>query len=189
MRDTLDEAKIEKMSESLMPDFAAFNEATEKNDDEAHRRILARMVNTQREIDRWLATQAAKMSSALDVSSLRSDEERIAQLLQAFAFGGKLARICTDIIGDAKAGNKAEEQAYGAGHAIKAIDTDGKLPLAVFLDDPDPSVRAIAASLLVEIIPDRALPVLEEIVKVNSTDSAGLTAFWALTMHKIDLKK
>jgi hypothetical protein len=77
------------------------------------------------------------------------------------------------------AGKKSAEE------AISALDTckDGRLALVPYLDDPDPSVRVMAAGYLVKVMPERALAVLKELDERCMT-RAHMTAFWFLQRHE-----
>jgi len=73
-----------------------------------------------------------------------------------------------------------------ANEAIEVLDSykDGRLALVPFLDDPDPSVRVMAAGYLVKVIPERALAVLKELDERCLT-RAHMTAFWFLQRHEL----
>ena len=72
-----------------------------------------------------------------------------------------------------------------AAEAIKGLDIwdEGRASLVPLLDDPDPSVRVFAAGYLVKVMPDRPLPVLQELDE-RGTTVAHMTAFWFLQRHK-----
>ena len=65
--------------------------------------------------------------------------------------------------------------------ALDATD-HGRAALAVLLDDYDERVRASAGSylLILNLMPERVVPILREIDQTNQGASADFTAHWAL---------
>ncbi len=66
-----------------------------------------------------------------------------------------------------------------AKQAIQVLDTfgpDARLALVPLLDDPDWSIRVFAAGYLAKIMPERALPALQDI-RLRAPTRARMTAF------------
>lgn len=56
----------------------------------------------------------------------------------------------------------------------------GRAALAALLDHAKDSVRASAGAYLVDLMPDRVVPILREIDQKDEGTSADFTAHWAL---------
>ena len=83
-----------------------------------------------------------------------------------------------------------DEQMQGAGLksaelAIEFFDAvvQSRMSLVPLLDDPDLSIRVFAAGFLVKVMPERALPVLEELAE-RGPAFIDMTAHYLLERHK-----
>ena len=73
---------------------------------------------------------------------------------------------------------------------MKALDEmrSGRVALARLLDHPDPGVRASAGAYLIDMMPDRVVPVLRQIEERNKGSSAGFSAHWVLLDRELKQK-
>lgn len=73
---------------------------------------------------------------------------------------------------------------------FKALDTTGagQVGLARLLDHPDVGVRVLAGAYLIELMPDRVVPMLREIDESAGGSSPGFTAHFALLRWDYDGK-
>jgi hypothetical protein len=84
-----------------------------------------------------------------------------------------------DVLGEIPAGTRHAQKIFRI--VLPALDAIGRRSdLAKLLDDPDPSVRARAASLLMDTMPDRCVPILKEVYRTQRMLDAGWIAGWAL---------
>jgi hypothetical protein len=65
---------------------------------------------------------------------------------------------------------------------VKALHTigSGRTALVVLLDCPDPGVRALAGAHLLDLMPERVVPILRQIEAKADGSSASFRAQWAL---------
>ncbi len=63
---------------------------------------------------------------------------------------------------------------------LDAIEPEGRMALVPFLDSHDLDVRACAAAALLDLIPDRAIPVLRDLMENWTDTNAAVTALEAL---------
>lgn len=145
----------------------------------------ARMIAFNQQLMAALKAEGLKFNAELKPKAGESEDEKVTRLLTAFVRGTRLSRIWSD--------TKHHEK-LGARYSIKvtkqtvweldAMDRRGDL--VVFLDDPDPSVRAKAAALLKETMPDRCIPILEDVYRAERMRDAGWIAMWALPKESVD---
>ena len=135
------------------------------------------------EIVKGLGALKAKGLAALRALLRRQDaaseDERVASLVGGFVFATKLA----DALHDELLDTAGEKKVGILGCSIvETLDTigSGRAALAVLLDHPDAGVRASAGAFLINLMPDRALPVLREIEEKNGSNSAYFKAHWAV---------
>jgi hypothetical protein len=126
-----------------------------------------------------LKAEALRYAADLKLKPTANDDTKVAQLLTAFARGCRLTRLWDDVMGEIPAGTRHAKKIYRI--ILPALDAiDRRTDLALLLDDPDPSVRARAASLLKEAMPDRCIPILEDVYRTQRMLDAGWIAGWAL---------
>lgn len=62
----------------------------------------------------------------------------------------------------------------------------GRMALVKLLDSTNPGVRAYAAAYLIEVAPERALPVLRQVNENERGMMAGFTAFTVLFKYAVE---
>jgi hypothetical protein len=116
-----------------------------------------------------------------------TENAEAASLVQAFAFAVKLAATLHDefhnMDGQTQVARLTEAM-------VKALERTpaGRAPLAVLLDHPDATVRAWAGACLMYVLPDRAIPILREIMETERANCAHFTAYFALLRWEHDPK-
>jgi len=117
----------------------------------------------------------AALRSALKKRKSITERQREELLIQAFEFGAKLRHALHDQFLDTARENKVAKSMHAV---VKALDEmrSGRVALAELLDRPDPGVRASAGAYLIDMMPDRVMPVLRQIEEGNKGSSAGFSA-------------
>jgi hypothetical protein len=188
----MDELLQEDRIEQLMQELETFPElATAANDLDAQRKLYSRM----REIDTELKTIRSRQQAALNSlieerPSVDPDgeAERITRLLRAFEFAAQLGRIAGDVICDSQYSDQWTEQRKRIVTVLDGVDP-GRLHLIGLLDHPIADVRAAAGAYVMEVAPERALPVLRAVCESEDGLNAGWTAYWPLRMYEGEQKK
>jgi hypothetical protein len=142
-----------------------------------------RMVAFNKELMAALKTEGLKYEAELKADPAENEEEKVTRLLTAFARGARLTRIWNDTMHQERIGfccaKKISKQILPE---LDALNRRGDV--VIFLDDPDLSVRAKAASWLLDTMPDRCLPILREIDRTERALNAGWIACWALDAYE-----
>jgi hypothetical protein len=127
-----------------------------------------------------LKTQGlATVSKLLNHLNGAAEGERASSLIRAFEFAAKLAATLNDELLDTDGYNKVVLCTDEVAEALDAIGS-GRAALAVLLDHNDARVRAFAGAYLIELIPERVVPILREIEVRTASNSAASTAHWTL---------
>jgi hypothetical protein len=152
------------------------------------RRVISRMSEIDRELKAIQAAQMATLTGLVDdrpSADPGAEAERIARLLRAFEFTAELGRIAGDVICDTDLKNQWTDQRRRIVTILDEVDPQRRhlLPL---LEHPLPDVRACAAAYLMEVMPERALPVLRAVHESHRGLNAGWTAFFVLYRHDVE---
>jgi hypothetical protein len=109
-----------------------------------------------------------------------ADDERAASLIRGFEFGARLADTLHDEFRDTADGETKIVQLID--EIVKALNVigSGRAALAVLLDNADPGVRALAGAYLIDLMPERVGPILQQIEEKTGGSSASFRAHWAL---------
>lgn len=131
------------------------------------------------ELDKIKAEGLAAIALLLDAQHGIPAEKRTASLVRAFSFAAQLKAALHDELGDTDAYNELVLKMNTIANALDE-SRPGRAALAVLLDHPKDSVRATAGAYLVDLMPDRVVPILREIDQRDEGSSADFTAHWAL---------
>jgi hypothetical protein len=132
-----------------------------------------------REFDHIKAEGLAAITALMTRHDSMTSDERVASLIQGFAFAAKLAAVLHDEFSDVDCGAKIAHLMQGIVHALDAIGS-GRAVLAVLLDNSEPSVRASTGAYLIKLMPERVIPILHDIEQNEHANSAHFTAYWTL---------
>lgn len=151
------------------------------NDDTAQRKAIARGYTIVKELDELKADGLAAITSLLARQNTIPVSERSAFLIRNFEFAAKLRAVLNDELLDTDGANKIVLLMNKMANALDAT-INGRAALAVLLDHPDYRVRATAGAylLIVNLMPERVVPILREIDERSEGRSADFTAHWAL---------
>jgi hypothetical protein len=191
MDELLQEDRIEQLMQEVEQLGGKFIEPGAAGDLDAVRPIIVRMAEIERDLKAIQSSQMATLTGLID-DRPRGDPggeaERIARLLRAFEFSARLKKIASDVICDSDIQDQWVDQSNKIVTVLDAVDP-GRQHLIGLLDHPIPDVRASAGAYVMEVAPERALPVLRAVYESERGFSAGWTAFWPLEMYDVERKK
>lgn len=131
------------------------------------------------ELDRLKSEGTAALTRLLGSDVLVSSNERAASLIRGFEFGAKLADVLYDELLDTDGKAKVLRLMDVIVLALNDIHP-GRAALTALFDHPDAGVRVWAGAYLIDLMPDRVVPLLREIDQKPDGSSASFTAHWAL---------
>ena len=183
MIDSEFEQKIVRLQNEETESWRERAKANYAGDRKAADNATLRMIAIDKELMGALRAEGLKFQAELRLKPADDDDAKVNQLLIAFARGIRLSRIWRDVIHQARISMCCVGKVFSGVQAV--LDTMNRRgDLAIFLDDPDQAIRSRAASLLLDRMPDRCVPILQEISRKEGGSSAGITAFWALAMYE-----
>jgi hypothetical protein len=154
----------------------------------AQANALLRGFGLVKEFDRLKADGLAAITALLARQDVTTDEQSVASLIRGFAFGARLADILHDEFRDIADGETKVVRLMD--EIVKALNAigSGRGALAVLLDHPDAGVRALAGFYLIDLMPERVVPILRQIEEKRDASSALFRAHWALLGWKLEGK-
>jgi hypothetical protein len=140
-----------------------------------------------KKLDRLKADGIAAIGALLARNEQISSDERVVSLLRGFEFAARLADVLHDELLDT-AGENAVWHSMDA--VVQALDKvgRGRAALDALFDSPDARVRGTAAAYLIDLVPERAVPMLLEIEENEDANSAHFNAHWALLAWRRERK-
>ena len=188
----MDELLQEDRIEKLMQELETFpDRAMAAHDLDAQQQLYRRLREIDQELKAIRATQAAALDLMIEErprADPSAEAERVAQLLRAFEFVAMLGRIAGDVICDTELKNQWTRQGDRIVTVLDAVDP-GRQHLIGLLNHPDADVRTSAGAHLLELAPERALPVLRAICVSETGLNAGMTAYLVLNMYDTEQQK
>lgn len=151
------------------------------HDDTAQGKAVARGLEIVKELDKLKADGIAAITSLLARRNALPASERSELLVRNFEFAAKLRAILHDELLDTDGANKIVLLMNKMADALDVIG-NGRAALGVLLEHSDDRVRATAGAylLIVNLMPERVVPILREIDQRSEGRSADFTAHWAL---------
>ena len=161
--------------------WARFSTILHSEDRAAQGKALLQGFDIAKELDRLKADGLAAIAALLNRQDAGAvtQAERVASLVQGFAFSAKLASTLHDEFRDTKCETEVVHFMLEIVNALDAIDPD-RIALANLLDDSDPRVRVFAGAYLIKSMPERVIPILREIEEKEHANSAHFNAYWTL---------
>ena len=179
---------IAQLGEQLANWFADNVSTFQADDRAAHGKAILKGIEIVKELNRLKADGLAAITAVLNDQDVGTDSERIANLLQVFAFAEKLAAALHDELLDVDGETEVLRLVRPIVDKLDTIEP-GRNALAGLLDDPDPIVQASAGTFLIRMMPDRVIPILRAIEQNEPRKSAGFKAGWALTHWRVETKQ
>jgi hypothetical protein len=152
---------MEKLS--LLEELQA---AHAQHDEKRMLEIGRKLVQNAKSIEQELENRRAAMEKAVVTAKTAADPDaRTKRLLTAFAFCVKTACNADEETGDVETYNFGVRQLRAVGNELRSLDRFSEL--AQLLDNPDIEIRGFAAVWLRNLMPERILPILQEINKTK----------------------
>ncbi len=170
---------IVELGERLDAWTTGFFAMLDSKDRVAQARALGAGVEIVKGLDALKAKGLAALRALLRRQDAASEEERVASLVKGFVFATKLGDVLHDELLDTDGANKAILLKQSIVETLETAGS-GRGALAVLLDHPDAGVRASAGTFLINLMPDRVLPILREIEEKSGGNRAYFKAHWAL---------
>jgi hypothetical protein len=165
-------AKLDAWLDRSLPAFSSQDSAT-------HDKRILRGIAIIKEFDRLKAQGMATVRSALNQRKPLTDGDRKASLIRAFEFGARLIDVLYDQFLDTDGGGKVWQLLDQIVLNLSKLDP-GRAELEVLFDNPHAGVRAAAGAYLIDLVPQRVVPMLDGIVEAERGTSAGFRATWTL---------
>ena len=160
--------------------WGEFSALLDSEDRVTQGRMLLRGFDIAKEFDRLKAEGMSTINALLDRAGSGSDEQRAVLLIRAFEMSARLADTLHDQFSDTADGEtKVIRLADALVKVLNAI-SPGRVRLAALLEHADPGVRALAGSYLIDLMPDRVIPILREVHERRRGTSEGFRAYWSL---------
>jgi hypothetical protein len=131
-----------------------------------------------RDLERLKAEGVAAISAVLNKQGGTTEGERVPSLVRSFEFAAKLRNALSDVV-DPDGVNQVVGLMRAIVSQLDAIGA-GRAALVALLDNSNAGVRASAGAYLVNLMPDRVLPILRNIEETERANSAHFTAHWAI---------
>ena len=154
----------------------------------AQAKVLLSGFELVKEFDRLKADGLAAITALVARQDEITEEQRVASLIRGFEFGARLADILHDKFRDIADGETKVVRLMD--EVVKALNAlgPGRAALAMLLDHPDAGVRALAGFYLIDLMPERVVPILRQIEEKKDASSALFRAGWALLGWKLEGK-
>jgi hypothetical protein len=159
--------------------FDGSSDTFASEDRSAQAKTIIRGVAIVNELDRVRSEGLATLSRLINRRDAATEDERKASLVRGFEFGARLRHALHDELLDTDGETKVAHSMHAIVNALDEM-TSGRAALAELLDHSDSGVRASAGAYLIDVMPDRVVPVLRQIEESNEGSSAGFSAHWVL---------
>lgn len=148
-------------------------------DSAAHGKAIRRGIAIVQEFDRLKAEGITAITGLLNRDAAVADSNRKAALIRAFEFGTRLADALHDEFLDTDGENMVWRLLDKIVLNLDKI-APGRASLDILFDSPDPGVRASAGAYLIDLMPERVIPMLRDIDEAGGGKSADFGAHWTL---------
>lgn len=148
---------------------------------------LLRGFDITRELERIKAHGLNAITALLNRDDQVSVDRRAASLIHGFEFGAKLAHSLHDELLDTDGETKVWRLMDAIVQTLEKIGA-GRAALAVLLNHSDAGLRVSAGAYLIDLMPERVVPILREIDEKNEGKSADFKAHWALLAWELERK-
>lgn len=164
--------------------------AQEEKDFKTQRDILTQLIKyEQDDYQRKLRLLTELKTLTQEADAAKDTEERIRRLIAVFRFSADLREIGYDDLDDKETGDRATDTAIEVCRELKAAVPDGLAALVDLLNDDSINVRSFAAVQLLREVPERAIPVIEEVQRVAPGSDASFSAGFALRRYRSAMER
>jgi len=177
-----------KVGEKLSNLWDEISGLLDSQDQLAQAKALLRGCEIVKEFERLKAEALETITALLNRSDLVTNDEYAASLMRGFEFGAKLADTLHDEFRDIADGET--KVICLVDKVVKALNaiSPGRIRLAALLDHPDVRVRGLAGSYLIDLMPERVIPVLQQVEQTEDANSAHFRADVTLLCWKLERK-
>lgn len=174
-----------------LDDWLAQNRAALVNVDQPQKALEAYHEGFQilKRLDAEKAECIDKIQRVIDNRSARAESSRSAELLQAFELGARFRAVLDDEFGDKETYTKITRQLDAIVTALDKMSGGRGAALVKLLDDRRPAISATAGAYLVDLMPDRVLPLMRQIAEAERGSSASWTAYWTWRVYEVEHAK
>jgi hypothetical protein len=164
-----------------------FLKAHEEGDVATQHHILMEFIEREQiDYQRKLKYLAELKTLKQEVRAARGTIDRVARLIALFRFAAPLMQIGFYDLCDKETEETAVRSTHDAGTELKAIGPEGMAALVELLRDPSIDVRGSACSLLLEDMPQRVIPVIEEIEREAPGSDANMRTQFSLLYYQTE---
>jgi hypothetical protein len=168
--------------ERLMEELKA---AIRNKDAAAQRLVIIKLARLQLGLKRIeMGHRFILLSVMTGVRDAANQQKRLENLLSAFKVVAWIRSTAQDDLADDDLTEDAEAHLRTILSGLDAIEPEGRMALVPFLDCHDLDARVCAAVALLELIPDRAIRVLRDLVENSADSNAAVTAFVTLQKRR-----
>lgn len=173
------ENKIAELGSRLDDWFDGNTPTFASQDRTAQGESLLRGVAIAREIDSLKRAGMAAIRAQLHGTNSDCKNARVKSLIDTFEFSSRLADTLHDELLDTDAENEIWRMMDSIVLALDEIGR-GRAALDVLLNNPLTGVRVAAGAYLIDLDPERVVPILREIDEKGGGNSAYFGAHWTL---------
>lgn len=174
-------------SEEVQAALEQFIKAHESGDVATQRHILREFIEREQiDYQRKLELLAELKTLKQEVRAAQGAAERITRLIALFRFAAELKTIGFFDLCDQETDEAAVRAVHDTAQELKAIGPAGLAALVELLGDPSINVRGSASVMLLRDMPQRAIPVIEEIEREAPGSDADLRSSFALDMYRFE---
>ncbi len=173
------EDAIAKLAEDLDEWFEDGRSALAVPDRFAQGRAIDRGIRIVQELDRLKEEGMAAIKVGIIRANAELDDMLVSYLIETFKFSSRLADTLHDELLDTDAENEIWRMMDSIVLALDKIGR-GRAALDVLLDNRRVGVRAAAGAYLIDLDPQRVIPILREIDEKGGGKSADFGAHWTL---------
>ena len=145
----------------------------------AQGRAIDRGIRIVQELDRLKEEGMAAIKAGIVRATAELGDTQVSSLVETFTFSSRLADTLHDQLLDTDAENYIWRMMDSIALALDKIGR-GRAALDVLLDNPRAGVRAAAGAYLIDLDPERVVPILREIDEKGGGNSADFRAHWTL---------
>ena len=151
----------------------------DSEDRAAQGNALLRGFEIAKEFDRLKTDGLTAIQALLDRHDAVTQEERATSLIRGFEFGARLADTLHDEFRDIDGETEVWRLLDRIVLNLNEIGS-GREALDVLFDNPDAGIRASAGAYLIDLMPERVVPMLRQIDEKSDGSSPSFGAHWAL---------
>jgi len=159
----------------------------ESGDRRAQLKTLLAGIQIPKQFDELKQQGLATLTALLNSVDITSENDRVASLLRGFEFAVGLQATLQYEMGDVDGCNQVDRVVDDIVVALASVGS-GRAALAPLLEHGEPRIRVSAGRYLIDLMPDRVIPVLQQVEKEGPSYPDGLHAHWILLTWELEHK-